>query len=82
MAVKIYLRLNVTHSRSQPCSYLLLRSLILDGGVTLKYKDTDGFVLLKAIYNCFCDTEMHYDPMTYCSFIGHMRVRVLLGFQD
>lgn len=39
-------------------------------------RHTDGFVLLKAIHNCFCNTEKPDDLMTYGGFIGHVRVRV------
>lgn len=40
-------------------------------------RHTEGFVLLKAIHNCFGNTEKHNDPMAYFGFIGHVRVRIL-----
>lgn len=40
-------------------------------------RHTDGFAFLRAIHNCFCNLVMHYDPITYCGFVGQMRVYVL-----
>lgn len=40
-------------------------------------RHTDGFALLKAIRNWFCNMEKHNDSMAYFGFIVHVRVHIL-----
>lgn len=69
----------MTHSRSQPCSLFIAKKFDFRRLNALKWhaKTHRWICLLEAIHNCFCDTEMHYDPLTYCDFIGLMRVCIL-----